>query len=498
MTRPELRVLALAITWVLLFSCNPGNERTNKDILPQPDINQYPTLEIGSVIQYTSAPDLASQFQIHSDFIIGEFTQPEEHFPTLMLDASKRFQIIEGFGGALTDASAETYYKLSPKKQSELLTAYFDQEQGLGYTLARTHINSCDFSSESYAYAEVSDDITLEHFSIKQDEKHKIPFIKEAFSRSDGKLKLLASPWSPPAWMKTNNNMLNGGKLKPEFYQTWANYYVRFIQAYEKHNLPIWGITVQNEPMAVQRWESCIYTAKEEKNFVKNYLGPTLHKSGMKDKKLIIWDHNRGIMFQRAKMAFDDPESADYIWGVGFHWYSGDHFENVKLLNEAYPNKKTIFTEGCVVPFDPARVTEWQWGVRYGESIIRDLNNSASGWIDWNILLNEYGGPNHVANFCYAPVIANTKTDELTYMSSFYYMGHFSKFIRPGARRIICSSNCDKLLATAAINPDGVVAVVVMNKSDEDLAFRIWMENTGTLLSVPGQGISTILITDNE
>ncbi|MBA7546992.1 hypothetical protein ES705_39394 [subsurface metagenome] len=258
--------------------------------------------------------------------------------------------------------------------------------------------------------------------------------------------------------------------------------------------LPVQVLNFQNEPMAVQRWESCIYTAEEEKDFVKDYLGPTLKKSEMSDRKLIIWDHNRGIMYQRAMVAYDDPEASKYIWGVGFHWYTGDHFENLKLVQEAFPDKKTIFTEGCVFPFDYSKLTDWNWGERYGESIMNDLNNSAVGWVDWNILLDETGGPNHVANYCYAPVIGNTKTGEVIYMNSFYYLGHFSKFIRPGAKRIICSSNYDDLLATAMLNPDGTVAVVALNLTDDNINFKVWIEQKGIESKIPPHAIMTILL----
>ncbi len=446
------------------------------------------------VKQYTTSRENNLRFAEHDNFLIGNFPQPDEHFPTLILDPAKRFQTIEGFGGALTDAAAETFYKLPKDKQEELIKAYFDANEGIGYSLCRTHIHSCDFSSESYAYSEVPGDTDLDYFSIDHDLNYKIPLLRRAIEETGGKLKLFASPWSPPAWMKTNNSMLQGGKLKAEYAQTWADYFVRFFDAYQQHDISFWGLTVQNEPMAEQRWESCIFTATEERDFVKNYLGPTLEKNGMGDKKIIIWDHNRGIMYQRAKVAYDDPEASKYIWGTGFHWYSGDHFENVKQVAEAFPEKKTLFTEGCVFPFDYEKIAEWHWGERYGESMINDLNNSVSGWVDWNILLDETGGPNHVANFCYAPVIGNTKTGELIYMSSYYYLGHFSKFIRPGAQRIICSSNNDDLQATAFINADNSIAVVAMNKTDNDINFKIWLDGKGTLAEIPAHGISTLII----
>ncbi|NUM79016.1 hypothetical protein HUU40_32065, partial [candidate division KSB1 bacterium] len=266
--------------------------------------------------------------------------QPDEHTPTIILDRDKTFQTLVGIGGALTDASAETFYKLPAKQQQEILTAFFDKAQGIGFTLCRTNIHSCDFSSSSYTYAEVPGDSSLQHFSIAPDLRYKIPFIKAAFAKAGAEFKLFASPWSPPAWMKTNNNMLQGGNLRPEYSPTWADYFVRFVQEFEKAGVPIWGLTVQNEPMAVQTWESCIFTAAEERDFVKYHLGPALERAGLSRLKLMIWDHNRGIMYQRAKVVYDDPVASKYVWGAGFHWYVGDHFDNVRLVHDAYPDKE--------------------------------------------------------------------------------------------------------------------------------------------------------------
>ncbi len=224
---------------------------------------------------------------------------------------------------------------------------------------------------------------------------------------------------------------------------SWARYYGKFIHAYEKAGVPIWGLTVQNEPLAKQTWESCIYTAEEERDFVKNYLGPALWKDGLKDKKIIIWDHNRALLYPRASVVLDDPAAARYVWGVGYHWYVGDNFENVKRVKEAYPKTHLLFTEGCNGPFDMSQINDWQWGEIYGNSMVNDFNNGVEGWTDWNVLLDEQGGPNHVQNYCFAPIHADTKTGQLYYMNAYYYIGHFSKFVRPGAKRIISSSMTD-------------------------------------------------------
>ncbi len=244
--------------------------------------------------------------------------QPVETEVAVFVDPSKTFQTMLGIGGALTDAAAETFYKLPKDKQRELLTAYYDKDKGIGYTLGRTNIQSCDFSSSSYSYVK-DGDAALKSFDISHDKQYRIPFIKEVTAAAGGKLTLFVSPWSPPAWMKTNNNVLHGGKLKHEYDQPWANFYVKFINAYEKAGIPVWGLTVQNEPMATQTWESCLYTAEDERDFIKNFLGPTLTKAGLAGKKLIAWDHNRDLMYQRASTILEDPAAAKYVWGIGFH-----------------------------------------------------------------------------------------------------------------------------------------------------------------------------------
>ena len=424
----------------------------------------------------------------------SELRQPFESDPTIIIDVNKTFQTIEGFGGALTDASAETFYKLPVEKQQEFLTACFDPVMGNGYNLCRTNIHSCDFSNSSYTYAEVEDDLKLEHFTIEHDLKYRIPFIKEAMQKSDHKMRLFASPWSPPAWMKTNKDMLHGGKLEPRYYQTWADYFIRFVQEYEKQAVPLWGLTVQNEPMAVQTWESCIFTAEEERDFVRDYLGPTLERNDLSRLKLMIWDHNRGVMYQRAKVVYDDPEASKYVWGTGFHWYVTDTYDNVRLVHEAFPDKKLVFTEGTVASFSWENLNKWSMGEKFAKDIIMDLNNWTNGWVFWNVLLDETGGPNHVGNYCVAPIIGDTRTGELHYMNSHYYIGHFSRFIKVGAKRIICSSNSDELLATAFLNPDKTIAVVVLNTTNKDIDFDLWQEGKAVRTKSSAHSIITMVV----
>jgi glucosylceramidase len=441
---------------------------------------------------YVTAKDSGQKLSKAGEVEFSPMAQRVEGDQAIFVDPSKTFQTVLGIGGALTDASAETFYKLPKAQQEEILKAYYDPQNGIGYSLGRTHIHSCDFSSASYTYVQ-DGDRELKTFDVAHDRKYRIPFIKSALATAGKDFTLFVSPWSPPAWMKSNNDMLHGGKLKPEFEEAWANYFVKFIKAYEQEGIPIWGLTVQNEPMAVQTWESCIFSAEEERDFVKDYLGPVLEKAGMGDKKIIIWDHNRSLMYERASVVLDDPGAAKYVWGVGFHWYVGDYFENVRRLQEAYPKVNLLFTEGCHGYFDPRRINEWGWGELYAKSMINDFNNGAVGWTDWNVLLDEKGGPNHVGNFCYAPIHANTKTGKLTYMNSFYYLGHFSKFIRPGARRIISSSALDPLTTTAFLNKDGSVAVVVLNMSNKAEPFSLCVAGQAAKTSSPAHSIMTVV-----
>jgi glucosylceramidase len=415
----------------------------------------------------------------------------------VFIDPRRTFQTMLGIGGALTDAAAEVFAKLPAERQTQLLEAYYSPDRGIGYTLARTNINSCDFSSDMYTYV-TEGDKDLSSFTIAHDLRYKIPLIKRAMTASGNRLKLFASPWSPPAYMKDNNDMLHGGHLRPEYREAWALYYTKFIEHYRRAGVPVWGITIQNEPMATQRWESCIYQPEEERDFLRDYLGPVMTKRGLKDVNIIVWDHNRDLIVQRVQTIFGDSAAARYAWGTGFHWYedwSGgtQMYDNVALVNRLYPNKHLLFTEGTPANFDSTGYGRWSLGEAYGRSMIHDFNSGAEGWTDWNILLDEKGGPNHVGNFCFAPIHADTRTGTLIYTNSYYYIGHFSKFIRPGAKRIVVAPSRSKLLATGFVNPDGSVAVVVMNQTAQGRQYHVRVANMEMIVKTPPHSIQTVV-----
>ncbi|ASF40702.1 glucosylceramidase [Halobacillus halophilus] len=409
----------------------------------------------------------------------------------ITIHAEEEFQEWMGFGGAFSEAASYTLSQISPQNRSKVIQSYFDKKEGLAYNLGRTHINSCDFALENYTYVE-ENDTTLESFTIDREKEWVLPLIHDAKEIAGEELTILSSPWSPPAWMKTNNEMNNGGKLKEEFRQLWADYYAAYITAMEENDVKIWGVTVQNEPAVAQTWDSCEYTAEEERDFVKNYLGPTLQRAGYGDKKIIIWDHNRDMIVERASAVLSDPEAAQYVWGTGNHWYVSEEFENLSKVHEQFPDKHLLFTEGCIE--GGVQLGAWGTGERYARNIIGDMNNWLEGFIDWNLVLNEQGGPNHVGNYCDAPIIADTERDVVHFNSSYYYIGHFSKYIRPGAKRVKVNSSAESLSLTAFKNNPNEIIVVLLNETEEDQSTKIEMQDYYSEVHLPKRSITTCII----
>jgi len=415
---------------------------------------------------------------------------------TIFVDPGKQFQTILGFGGAFTEAAAVTWKQMGPSNQTAIIKAYFDANTGHGYTLCRTHINSCDFSLGNYAYDEVPGDTELRHFSIARDQQALLPMIQAALAASQTPFKLFATPWSPPAWMKTNGEMNHGGKLKPEYRQAWADYFVRYVQAYDQAGVNLWGLTMQNEPEANSPWDNCLYSPAEQRDFIRDYLGPTLKHAHLQKVKIMAWDHNRDDMVEYADEVYADPAASRYVWGTAYHWYSDGAFQNMAMHHDAWPEKPMLSTESCQ-DFGP-HLGEWTPGERYGSAIINDLNRWSVGWVDWNLVLDLTGGPNHANNFCSAPIIADTKNDRLLFQSTYYYLGHFARYIRPGARRILCSSSQAGMEAVACVNPDGKLAVVVQNRNQEAIKFNLKSRHTATPLTLPGHAIATYLLNAHD
>ncbi len=480
-----------------LTSCNNTNvtsDLTVNNVKIKTELN--PSFLNKPVVIYTTAEGTDKRLTLDRKSVFRKKKQPLENEVSIFINPNKKFQKFLGIGGAITDAAAEVFSKLTTDKQEELLNAYYSEE-GINYNIIRTSIHSSDFGLGSYTYIEEGDK-ELKTFSIKKDKEKRIPMIKRATSIIKDDLVFYASPWSPPAFMKTNNHMLQGGKLLPEYYQTWANYFVKFIEDYENEGIPVWGVTIQNEPMATQRWESCIYTAEEERDFLKINLGPTFEKVGFGDKNIVVWDHNRDLISHRANTIFEDPEASKYAWGIGFHWYEtwtgGDaKYDNLKNIKESFPSKNILFTEGCQEGFDPTHYQRWSNAERYGNSMINDFNSGTVGWTDWNILLNEKGGPNHVQNYCFAPIHANTKTNELIYTPTYYYIGHFSKFIQPNASRISTTTSRSTIESTSFQNTNGSITTVLMNKTNETINYKMIVFGDEITNTIPPHAIQSLI-----
>jgi glucosylceramidase len=414
----------------------------------------------------------------------------KEGFLTLNLDLNKTYQDVLGFGGAFTEAAAYTLSKMSSANRNLVLEHYFNPTHGLGYNLGRMAMNSCDFALENYTYVKDFDE-TLESFDIAREFKWVIPMIKDAEKIRGDKIKLLISPWSPPAWMKDSNEMNNGGKLLKKYYGLWADYFIKFLDALEEASLSVFALTIQNEPAATQVWDSCVYTAEEEKTFIKEALGPKLKASKHKDKWIIIWDHNRDVVVERAKGVLEDKEANQYVWGTGIHWYVSEAFENLSIVHDLFPDKGILFTEGCIE--GGVRLNVFESGERYMRNMIGDFSNYCEGYIDWNLTLNEIGGPNHVGNYCDAPIICDTKTDTVYINKSFDAIGHFSKYVKVGAKRIDSTLAINELNHVAFKNPDGSIVIVLQNPTEKDQSFNI----SDKLVTVSKRSMSTIILKED-
>ena len=441
---------------------------------------------------------------------------------TITLNCEEKFQTITGFGGSFTQASAHLLNRLSKENRTKIVEAYFG-ENGAKYSLTRTHMNSCDFSLSNYSYAPVEGDLELTNFSIDEDRDDLIPMIKEAMEISQDGFKILSSPWTAPPWMKDNKDW-RGGKLLPEYNETWALFFSKYINAYKAEGIDIWGFTVENEPLGNNNnWESMHFSAEEMTNFVKNHLGPKLERDGH-DVKILGYDQNRGEELKDwVDVMYQNKESSKYYDGTAVHWYAStyDFFpESLQYAHMKAPDKFLIQSEACVDSEIPKwqddqwywskEATDWGWDWapeeqkylhpkyapvnRYARDIIGCLNNWVDGWIDWNMVLDKQGGPNWFKNWCVAPVIVDPDKDEVYFTPIYYTLTHFSKYIRPGAVRIGFEISETDLMITAVENPDNSIVVVVFNQDKQAKNFRISSKDKFADVSINGQAIQTIII----
>jgi glucosylceramidase len=440
----------------------------------------------------------------------------------IIINPSQQFQTITGIGGSFTESSAYLLNQLSKKNRDLILEAYFG-ESGAKYSLTRTHMNSCDFSLSNYSYAPVENDTELVNFSVAEDKDDIIPMIKDAMKVSKEGFKILSSPWTAPPWMKDNNDW-RGGHLLPKYYDTWALFFSKYVDAYKAEGINIWGFTVENEPLGNDgNWESMHFTAEEMTSFVQNHLGPQLEADGKGDVKILGYDQNREHLEHWVDEMYKNEETSKYYDGTAIHWYASTFEVFPEALQYAHnkaPNKHLIQSEACVdaeVPkwkddewYWSKEATDWGWDWapeadkkwhpkyapvnRYARDIIGCLNNWVDGWIDWNMVLDTKGGPNWFKNWCVAPVIVDPEKDEVYLTPIYYTLSHFSRFIRPGAKVIDLKTQDKDLMITAAENPDGTIAVIVFNDQDASKIVSLKLDKSTASIKIDGKAIQTIVI----
>jgi len=427
----------------------------------------------------------SKNFYFHESNIKPKSYSSKQESQVVNLYPDITYQQFLGFGAAMTEASAYAYSLLPEDKKKEFINDYFSL---INYSLCRISIGSCDFSLDTYSYAKKHD---LSDFNIERDKKYIIPFIQDAL-KVNPNLRFLASPWSPPGFMKNTKMACLGGKLADKYKQTYANYIVKFIKSYKELGINVDYITVQNETNAIQLWESCLFNADEEAAFVSKYLYPTFQQNNI-DTKIIVYDHNKEKLFSRALAEFNQPGSKESISGIAFHWYSGNHFENISLCRQTFPDKLLFHTEGCF-GFTPDN----SFPNAYAHDITEDLNSGVNGYMDWNILLDSKGGPNHKKNYCNSPVHLNVENTDYIKSLAFYYIGHYSKFIQPGSYRIAYSKYIADITMTAFKNPDNSIVVVMANRENYNIDFNLCMKNFMFKDTLEAQSIISYVIKPSE
>lgn len=408
-------------------------------------------------------------------------------------------QHIVGFGGAATQAAAVTWSRLPEERRQAYLEHMFS-EVGCAYNLIRIPLMSCDFSEKPYEYDASRLDRDLKFFKLaREDDELIVPFVKAALAVNPD-IAVIASPWSPPAYMKTNHVRKFGGHLKERNRARWATIMARAISELRDRGVPITRVTVQNEPAATQIWESCIYTPEEEVVFAVEHLRPALDAHGLKDVRILLWDHNKDRIVDRADayrdklaelgagcIAADAPVS-----GFGFHWYTGDHAEALAEVAALNPDAELLMTEMCC-GYSTESGNDIHKAEYYAHELIVDLCCGAHGFVDWNLLLDAKGGPNHVGNFCNAPVMATVDNADFEVGLESVYLWHVTHFVKPGARRMLVSRASSKIDAVGFVNPDGSKVLVALNRAGTPYALKLCEGKNTADLKMAAHSIATLV-----
>ncbi|XP_022106205.1 glucosylceramidase-like [Acanthaster planci] len=474
-------------------------------------VERHGNIQPNEIVEYSSSRD-THRF---SKTVLAMNEHPAENVELLTVNSSEEYQRIVGFGGAFTDSATMNILNVSSKVQENLLRSYYSME-GIEYNMGRVPIHSCDFSLSEYSYDDYDGDFDLVNFTlVSEDLDFKIPVIQRAKAMSEYDIRLFASPWSAPAWMKTNgmmHNTFNQGRLignpGQKYYKTWANYFIKFLKAYEEHHVPMWGLTVQNEPTAglvpFYNWQCMAMEPPTMREFIKMDLGPALHDNGYGHIQLMTHDDNLPGILEDTETILNDTQARHYTSGIALHWYqdnlpSADYHQLDEIMQH-YPEQFVLATEACdgyQFNAEPVILGSWERGEGYSSDIIMDLNHFVAGWVDWNLALNMQGGPNWAKNEVDSPIIVDADNDVFYKQPMFYHMGHFSKFVPAGSVRIgLHNSNSTSSLDTIAFKrPDGALAAVLLNRGDTDAPFSMHDINKVGYFnsSIPAHTIKTYL-----
>jgi len=400
------------------------------------------------------------------------------------VDRTFKFQEIIGFGGCLNDITAIAFSQINNDLQDQVIEAYFGKT-GIGYSICRTNINSCN-TPVIYSFDDTPNDYELKNFNVAHNQKTMIPLLKRVLNESVVPVKLFASPWSPPGWMKRNGQMQGSdhpGLIQdPKIFASWALYFSKFVTEYHNNGIDLWGITIQNEPEFAAPYEACCYTAEEQRDFLKYYLGPQLRKDHP-DLVIMIFDHNKDHVADWARTFYTDPVASSFADGTAFHWYSGFQFQNLALAHSIAPSKFLLATEA---DNEHLSLDNWEYGEAFAYDIIGDLNNWAIGWVHWNALGTRAD----------APIQADIDAQKLFLQPMYWYIGQFSKYITPGSTVLNSYIYDDTVLQVVSVlTKDGKTVVVVLNRNDFEVTYTLQDGNKAASVTSPPHSIQTLIYT---
>jgi glucosylceramidase len=401
------------------------------------------------------------------------------------LDPGKKFQEILGFGAAFTDAACYMFNQLSADSRQALFHELFHPSE-LGLNVCRTCIGASDYSTELYSFDEGAPDPELKRFSIDHDRAYLVPSLQQA-RRINPDLFLFSSPWSPPGWMKPNASML-GGSMRKKYYASYAQYFLKFLQAYAAEGVPIQAVTSQNEVDTDQdgRMPACLWGQEYEIEFVKLHLGPTLKANGIPTK---IWllDHNYNL-WGRAICELDDPDVRQHANAVAWHGYAGD-VSMISKVHDAHPDVAMHWTEGGADYTSPDYLTDW---AKWGRTFAGALRNWCQSITGWNLALDEQGRPNIGPFPCGGLVTIHSQTKEVTRSGQYWAFAHFSRLIRRGAHRFDSQGTLANVDHVACENPDGERVLVIANSAAAERSVVLQMGAMTAQLTLSSDSLSTL------